>query len=364
MKKFGKKIICGALMGALALGALTGCSDKKVDGTQIVATVDGTEITMGTASFLARYQQASTEAMYQQLMGSYDGGTMDIWDGETENGKTYGEEAKDNIMTTLNQMLVMEKHAADYGVTVTDEEKEAITAAAEGFMSANSAEVIEKIGVSQSDIERLLELQTIQSKMYDPMTADVDTEVSDEEANQTSITLVKVSTVGTQKDEDGNTIDLTDEEKAQKKEEAQQVLDKVKAAGAEGDMDALAKEVDESLSSSKRTYTTATAREDGNIEEEILDAVEGLTDGQVYDGIVELSDGYVVVRMEKVLDEEATESHRNSVISSRQQELYNDTLEQWTEEFPIEVVDSVWKQLTITDDVSFSMTTNTETTAE
>lgn len=364
MKKFGKKIVCGTLMAALALGALTGCSDKKVDGTQTVATVDQTEITMGTASFLARYQQASTEAMYQQMMGSLSGQSMDIWDGETENGKTYGEEAKDNIMTLLNQLLVMEKHAPDYGITVTDEEKEAISAAAEGFMSANSQEVIEKIGVSQSDIERLLELQTIQSKMYGPMTADVDTNVPDEEANQSVITLVRVSTVGTEKDEDGNTIELTDEEKAQKKELAQQVLDKVKAAGAQGDMDALAKEVDEDLSSTKRTYTTASAREDGNIDTEILDAVEGLTDGQVYDGVVELEDGYAVVRMDKVLDEEATESQRNSIISSRKQDLYNETLDQWTEEFPIQVEDSVWKQLTITDDVSFLMVTNTGTTAE
>lgn len=76
--------------------------------------------------------------------------------------------------------------------------------------------------MSQSVLSGCWQLQTIQSKMYDPMTAGVDTEVSDEEANQTSITLVKVSTVGTQKDEDGNTIDLTDEEKAQKKEQAQQ----------------------------------------------------------------------------------------------------------------------------------------------
>ena len=42
--------------------------------------------------------------------------------------------------------------------------------------------------------------------------ADVDTEVSDEEAKQTSISYITVSTAGTEKDDDGKTIDLTDEE--------------------------------------------------------------------------------------------------------------------------------------------------------
>lgn len=355
MKKIGKQLICGTLTAALALGALTGCSDKKVDGSQVAATVNGTEISMGTASFLARFQQANTETMYSQMVSMYGGGGMDLWDGETEEGKTYGEQAKDNVMTLLNQLAVQEQHAEEYGVAVTEEEKESIAAAAEGFISSNSQEVLEKIGASQADIERLLELQTIQSKLYEPLTADVDTEVSDEEANQSALTMVRVSAVGTEKDEDGNTIDLTEEEKAKKLETARQVLDKVKAAGAEGDMDALAKEVDEKLSASKRTYTTASAREDGVIDEEILKAVEGLSDGQVYDGIVELSDGYAVVRMDKLLDEEATQNQRESVINTRRQERYNEILEQWTEENPIEVNESVWKQLEITDAESFLM---------
>ena len=53
-------------------------------------------------------------------------------------------------------------------------------------------------------------------KIYDPIIANVDTEVSDEEAKQTSISYITVSTAGTEKDDDGKTIDLTDEEKGGK----------------------------------------------------------------------------------------------------------------------------------------------------
>ncbi|MEI3524776.1 MAG: hypothetical protein V8Q27_00560 [Eubacteriales bacterium] len=49
-----------------------------------------------------------------------------------------------------------------------------------------------------------------------------------EEAAQKRIAYAIPSTVGTEQDGDGNTIDLTDEEKAAKKQELQDILDAAK----------------------------------------------------------------------------------------------------------------------------------------
>lgn len=54
---------------------------------------------------------------------------------------------------------------------------------------------------------------------------------SDEEAAQKRIVYVYMSTAGTETDDDGNTIDLTDEEKAAKKQELQDILDAAKESG-------------------------------------------------------------------------------------------------------------------------------------
>lgn len=48
------------------------------------------------------------------------------------------------------------------------------------------------------------------------MTADVDTNVEDSEAAQSKITVCQISTAGTQ-DEEGKTVELTDEEKTGQK---------------------------------------------------------------------------------------------------------------------------------------------------
>ena len=132
----------------------------------------------------------------------------------TGGGTVYGETAKETLMDQFKEMYVLEAEASNYGVELTDEEKSAISDAADQFLSDNSASVKKELGADKAMTEHLLTLLTIQNKMYGPLTADVDTEVSDEEAAQKRIAYVFMSTAGTEQDGDGNTIDLTDEEKA------------------------------------------------------------------------------------------------------------------------------------------------------
>ena len=90
MKEMSKRAAVAALAGVMAMGMLTGCGEKNLDGTKTVATVDGTEIPMGVLSLMVRQSQAQTAAMYASFMGGSD---FAIWDTEAEEGKTYGEQA-------------------------------------------------------------------------------------------------------------------------------------------------------------------------------------------------------------------------------------------------------------------------------
>ena len=342
MRKLNKTAACGILAAALAAGTLSGCS-KAIDGTKTVATVGDEKVTLGLAS-------------YNMLMSQYgvSGSASNVWDQKGDDGKTVGESSKDSVMKTINQLYVLKAHAADYDVTITEDEEKAIKEAAAEFIKDNDEKILKKLAVSEDDIVTYLELVTIRSKMHDPMTADVDTEVSANEKDQTRVTIVKVSTEGTEKDDDGNTIDLTDEEKAQKKDLAQQVLDKVKASDdvANADMDALAKEVDDSLTATAPAFTTAGSTDD-TLDEAVQDAALELKDGEVADSVIEGDDGYYVVRLDKMLDEDATENKEKTVISERKSDLFDSTLEDWVKEEKIKVKDKVWDQITVTDSVSF-----------
>lgn len=179
MRKLNKTAACGILAAALAAGTLSGCS-KAIDGTKTVATVGDEKVTLGLASYMVRDQQAQTTSYYNMLMSQYgvSGSASNVWDQKGDDGKTVGESSKDGVMTTINQLYVLKAHAADYDVTITDDEEKAIKEAAAEFIKDNDEKILKKLAVSEDDIVTYLELVTIRSKMHDPMTVDVDTEVS------------------------------------------------------------------------------------------------------------------------------------------------------------------------------------------
>ncbi|MFQ8690318.1 MAG: SurA N-terminal domain-containing protein, partial [Blautia sp.] len=157
MSKNKNKVMIIALTGSLALTGLAGCG--KLDGTKIAATVDKEEISMGTLSFLTRYQQAQTSQMYMSMLGS-DASSM--WD-QVENekkGTTYGDSLRDGALDQLEEMCLLKEHADEYDVSVTKEEQKKIKKAAKQFMKDNDAETQESLAVTQEDVEHFLELTT------------------------------------------------------------------------------------------------------------------------------------------------------------------------------------------------------------
>lgn len=353
MNKFGKKLMCGILIGSMAVAGLTGCG-QKLDGTQTAAMVGEEKVSLGLANLVLRYQQADTTNYYLVMAQQY-GINMGnaIWDNQKD-GKTAGEDLKETVMGNLHKQILLREHAAEYDITLTDEEKKKIDAAAEEYISDNTNAVLKKTGVKKEHVAELLELLTYEHKMYEPLTADVDTKVSDDEAKQTRISFVKVSTAGTA-DADGNTVELTDAQKKEKKELAQKVLDKLKASGktADADMDELAKQVDENLSGSSTTY----GADDTVLEKAVKSSVKGLQDGTLVDKIIEGSDGYYVVRLDKDLDQDATDTKRDNIVTDRKNDAFNAKVDEWKAAKELKT-EPVWDTIKVTDADPYGVKTN------
>ena len=364
MKEMTKKTAVVAMACIMAAGMLTGCGEKKLDGSKTVATVDGTEIPLGVVSLSVREGQMQTEAMYQSFMGSSD---FDIWDTEAEEGKTYGEQIVEESLKDVELMYIMKEKAADYDVEITDDEEKAIEEAASSFMKANSDEAIADLAVTEDQVKTYLELETYKQKIRDPIIADVDKDVSDEEAQQSSFEYVSVSTA-----------DLSDDEIKQKKEDAQKILDGLKA-DPDGDFNEIAKSVDDSYSSLSGTFDANDTSKDedsededsdesstssSNYPDEVIDVLRTLDDGEVASDIIETDTAYYVVKLDKKDDEEATETKKESIISTREQTLYTDTTDKWLDDAKIEVEKKVLKTLKVTDNHKYVAPTATPVPTE
>lgn len=347
MRKAAGRTAAAVLAGVLAAGMLTGCGEEKLDGTKTVATVNGTEIPMGVVSIAARQQQAQMDALYASFMGA----GVNIWDTEADekSGETYGEQAVKDTLKQVELMYIMKEKAPDYKVEVTDEDEKAIAEAAKAFMEANSEETIAELAVTEEQVKTYLELQTYRQRVYDAVLNEAKVEVKDEEVNQSSFTYVSVSTSGEE---------LTEDDIKKKKEQAQEILDKMKEDPT-GDMSEAAKAVDESYSALTGTFTTAESEEEDESSsyypKEVLEVLRGLKEGEVAPEVIETDTSYYVVRLDKELDEEATESKRESLESEKKTEYYTETTDKWLEDAEIKADNKVLKTLKVTDTHKFTM---------
>lgn len=360
MKKVIKRTAVTALTGIMAAGMLTGCGDKAVDGTQTVATVDGTEVPMGILSLMARENQAQTEAMYASFMGGSTG-SFSIWEQDAEKGKTYGEQAVEQTLKDLELMYIMKEKAADYNIEVTEDDQTAIAEAASQFMSANTEDTLKDLAVTEDQVKTYLELETYKQRIHDPLVADVDTNVSDEEAQQSSFTYVSISTA-----------DLSDDEIKTKKEDAQKILDAM-TKDPTADMSETAQSVDKSYSALTGSFDANVQDSDDKEDEdasassypdEVLDVLRTLNDGEVGPDVIETDSAYYVVRLDKKNDETATENKKESIINTRKDNLYTKTTDKWLEDADVTVDKKVLKTLKIKDNHKYTIATATPEATE
>ena len=128
-----RKITALLLSSAMALSVLTGCGGVNKDKT--VATLNGEPVKLGVANFAARFGQAGADDFYTAYFGK------NVWTSDLYgNGTTGQDNFKDSVMDSLEDMYVLQLHMDEYNVSITDDEKAAITAAAAQFMEDNSKE--------------------------------------------------------------------------------------------------------------------------------------------------------------------------------------------------------------------------------
>jgi foldase protein PrsA len=325
---------------ALACMVAFSAAGCGVKATQTAATFNGQKIDMGLVNFYARYQQAHVES---QSAGEVDGV---IWNQSFYGNGTYELNVKGNIMSALESLLILESHAADYGVELTEEEKAAIDQAVEQFLADNDQKVLDKMTATKESVTRLLTLITIQNKVSEAMVADVDQEVSEEEANQSSYSYILAPT--TTKDADGNSVNLSEEEVKALKEKLETVRSNAETTK---DLESAAKEVDETLVVQNGSYGT----DDTELPEPVKTVLDGLNDGEVATEIISVSEGYYVVQLKNRVDEEATKEKKQSIIDERKSNKYTEIYTEWQKEAEFKINERNWSKVNFTRD-SFKTT--------
>ena len=396
MSKYGKRILAAGMCASMAMGLLTGCSSSN---DEVVAKMGDAKLTLGEANFMLRYSQAQTQSYLGAMFGE---GTNVFQQDLTGSGQAYGETVKESVLNDLKDMTILEQHMSDYNVELTDEDKAAIEEAAKQFIADNSKDVLKEMSATEETVSRILTLYTIQSKMETAIEADVDTEVSDEEAAQKTIQYAyftipetesetEDATEATSADESASetetgteavseteteteatsesetvaeteteakseteaaseaaseetsedTTESETEESAEKKETRETVQGVIDAVQGGETLEDAVKAADESKSLTSYSY----GADEETLNENLKNAADALSDGEIASEPVEGENGFYVVQMVSTFDRDATDQKKEEIIKDRKKELYDNKIAEWdTESFDIN--EKVWDKVT------------------
>lgn len=323
-----KKIVAWMLTAAV-LGAAAGCGN--VDDSSVAATINGEEVPFGVANFFARYNQAEQETYYAGFMGE------NMWEQQLSEGETYEETVKAEVLDLLETMYVLEDHTKDYGVEISEDEKKKITKAAQEFDEANGLDEKKVISGDTKNVERVLTLMLTQSKMREAMTADVDTEVSDEEAAQKKMAYLSFPLTETK--DDGSVKELSEKEKKEVKKKAEKFQ---KGAKSAADFEAYAKE--QGQEAKTMTFDAETKTPD----EGLMTVVNTLKEGETTE-VIETDNGYYVARVTSLLDKEATDAKKAGIVEKRKKEKYEELCKEWKDASEIKTDKKVWQSISFQD---------------
>lgn len=337
MKK--KLSIIAAAVLALAI-CLTGCA-QKLDGKETVAVMDETNIPLAEVNLLIRYQQAQMESYYGGMLGTSVYNTDLDGDGIVD-----GELARESSIELFEEMYVLEAEAAGYGVELSEEEKTAIAETAKAFVDANPGRSVKAaLAVTEADVAHLLELLTINEKMYDVLTADVTVEVTDEEAAQKKASYLYFSTRTT--DADGNSGVKEGKELEEVKEKAEQVLAAIK--------DGMTIE-EAATAHDMAPYTFTFDDETEMFPDDVRPLVDELGEGE-YSEVLPSEFGFYIVHMDSLMDPEATAKKKAALEEEGKMEVFDAAVAELKEAHTFTVNEEVLNKITFEQIVTLKTTT-------
>lgn len=362
MKHNTKRLAAAAMGLVLAIGTMTGCGNSggkgevTQNGNETLFTYDGVDVPLKKAWIYGKMTAAQYEQSYSSYFGA-DFWTMDMGTDEEGNATTFEDYAKEQIIARIKQIIVLNNHAEEAEASLSEEEEKQCEEYAAAFAEDETgAEILAECGADEDDMIEIYEENALAAKVQEYMVKDTDTNVSDDEARQTTISRVVFATTTT--DDEGNTADMSEEEKAQVLSTAQAALAKLQSGT---DIADIAKE--QNYTNTTETFAAGES-EEGEAFEKLLAT---MNDGDITQEVQECDNGYVIARLDAYTDADATETNRQSIISERQQTKFTEVYDSWTKDLEAEwdynedVNQELWAELVLHTEESTATEAATET---
>ena len=225
-------------------------------------------------------------------------------------------------MSMIRQIYVLKDHAASLGLTLSDEDLAKIETTVDSVLAESEDVLIEAYNLTRERMIEIYKNNALANLAWEALVADVDTNVPDEDVRCVGASYVFV-----------------EETDVKAKENAQKIYDAVKGGATLEDA-----VKDQELTVTESAYLAGNEYEENTLGHKAV----GMQEGEVAMFELTEGEGWYVMVLDTLMDEEATQSQRDSVIAERQAEMFNEKypeLEKASATFTVD--EKVWQNITM-----------------
>ena len=303
-------------------------ASEQADGLQL----DDIVLTVGKSEVSYRellIYQLQIKNKYEPSLGE------DVWNFAIEDGKTFSDMAKDELLSEVTKIKIVVQEAAKLNIILENSEKEEVETQVVQYMEKITQEDQKKYGITQDMVRHVLEDNYLADKVYTVTTNEVNTDISDEEAKQIKLQMLMVMTKG--EDKNGNQIALDETQKKTAKQRADAMREKALEAK---DFEAFAS------SNTDASYVDLTLGKGDN--PEIENTAFALKVGEI-SPVIETTEGYVILKLISAFDEDATAQKKEQMIEEQRDAIFVAKYKVWSSEYKITQDAKLWSMINFID---------------
>ena len=310
-----RKLVTLFIAVALLSNTLTGCTIGNTEFVWNTNSVGRNHVFSINGSKCTKEEARLYLCNYQNIYG-YEYG-VNLWEydyTQVEEGKTLKDYVKAVTLSELSNIMCMQQLAEKQELSLTDEEKQRVSQAADEYYETLSKAEIEYIDLDKLELKEFYEKYALAKKLYKTLTQGINEEVSDDEARVIRIQQIYV-----------------------KSEEAAKQVEQKLAKGEK--FDSLASNYNEAGIIEKDL-----AR--GEYPEAVDEVAFRLDDGEE-SGMIATDKGYYFIKCLNKFDKELTEANKENIIVKRRKEQFEDKFTGFIEESKFELNEEVWESIEI-----------------
>ena len=259
-------------------------------------------------------------------------------------GMTLEDNMKDTVLARLAKIKALNLLAQERQVELEQKELEQISLAAQEYFGSLSEAEVKALDVNLESIEKMYQEYALAQKIYEYLIADINPEISDDEARTITVEQILIKTVTI--DESGEKVQLSN---MARQEANERVQDAMKALEEGESFETVA-----SLYSDEPLISLSFSR--GECDEAFEQVAFNLGSGEISD-IMEGEDGYYIIKCISTFDREETDRNKIKIVEERRKEVFNEEYSEFVKGLTKNMNEELWDSVGFLDDESITTST-------